>query len=222
MSSAPRTGSGDTSDDSLRALERTSRRRSGRDELRQGGSRGTVSGRAELDEQVDASTEAPRSRQARRQVGFIDAGGDMVVRGVYDEAGSFFKARASVAVNGKHGLIRSRSHESCPASTTKHSTSGKAWRLVSLGGRWGFIDAVGKTVRPAVYDEAGDLSEGFALRQGGRQVGLHRCRGEHGRALPAYESAGSSQEGRHLTRPGRRKMGLHRPLREHRRARGLR
>jgi hypothetical protein len=94
--------------------------------------------------------------------GLIDTAGQVAVRSMYDEIGSFREGRLAVKKNGLWGFANKNGNEIIPSRFRKVHSFSEGLACVQLGFEWGFIDKQGELVIDCQYPRAGNFSDGLA------------------------------------------------------------
>ena len=108
------------------------------------------------------------------KVGYIDAGGAVVIDAQFDGGGTFSGGLAVVNVSGDHCFI---DHTGTVVVRTPYDwlePYAEERALFRYHDAYGFIDRAGNVVIEAVYDRATPLLRGAGGGHGRRHVGLHR------------------------------------------------
>ena len=135
--------------------------------------------------------------------GYIDTTGTMVIEPQFSSVYFFSEGLACVQVNKKYGFIdKAGSFVITPqyGFSTSPFSEGYAVvveftdKLLSYGGKRGYIDKNGNEVVPLIYENAASFSEGLAKVQKDRMWGFINTKGEEVISI-AYSLVGSFSEG---------------------------
>lgn len=120
--------------------------------------------------------------------GLIDTSGQVAVRSMYDEIGSFREGRLAVRKNGLWGFANKNGNEIIPCRFRKVHSFSEGLACVQLGFEWGFINKQGDFVIDCQYPRAGNFSSGLAWVYTAHGYGYINKKGEMA-IPPAFDQA---------------------------------
>lgn len=107
--------------------------------------------------------ETNSSSDSKREYGYVNSNGQLVVPCKYEIASSFHEGLACVLVNGKYGYIDKDDHLTIPNSFDEAGNFSEGLAPVSKNDKVGYIDKEGNVVIPFVFQIGGPFKEGVAL-----------------------------------------------------------
>jgi hypothetical protein len=131
--------------------------------------------------------------------GFINEGGEVVVRPQFTEAGNYAESLVRIKQGKLWGFANMQGEVVVPANYHEVSDFHEGRARVRNFRTWGYIDAQGDAITPQSYLRAGDFHEGKAWVQSGRKFGYI---GRDGQFVitPRYSEAADFGEGRAAVR----------------------
>ena len=95
--------------------------------------------------------------------GFINRGGQIVIKPKYTIVNCFSEGLAAVEINGKWGFINQKGEITVPAKFDAAGNFSEGLALVKVGELWGYIRQDGDFAIAPTYEEAGSFSEDTAV-----------------------------------------------------------
>ena len=110
--------------------------------------------------------------------GLIDTLGQLTVRAVYDEVGSFAEGRLAVQSKNRWGFVDANGMEAVPPRFSSVNDFSEGLAAVKLGRKWGFIDKQGDVVIDFQFNRIGNFKNDLAWIYDGGKYGFINKKGE--------------------------------------------